>query len=68
MSLGAHLHDIGKIGVSEEVLHKPGRLTDEEYAIVVKFFPPLTFAGSQGVLAIVLWPYYLGVTFSSLPH
>jgi hypothetical protein len=22
----------------------------------------------KGVLAIVLWPYYLGVTFSSLPH
>jgi len=22
----------------------------------------------KGVLAIVLWPYYLGVTFGSLPH
>jgi uncharacterized membrane protein len=22
----------------------------------------------KGVLAIVLWPYYVGVTFSSLPH
>ncbi len=22
----------------------------------------------KGVLAVVLWPYYLGVTFSSLPH
>lgn len=26
------LHDIGKIGVQESVLRKPGRLTDEEYA------------------------------------
>ena len=25
------LHDIGKIGVDEKVLRKPGRLTDEEY-------------------------------------
>jgi putative two-component system response regulator len=31
IELGGHLHDIGKIGVREEVLNKPGRLTDEEY-------------------------------------
>jgi putative nucleotidyltransferase with HDIG domain len=29
--LGGLLHDIGKIGVPDEVLRKPGRLTDEEY-------------------------------------
>ncbi|HEX4561068.1 MAG TPA: HD domain-containing phosphohydrolase [Gemmatimonadales bacterium] len=29
--LGGRLHDVGKIGVREEVLHKPGKLTDEEY-------------------------------------
>jgi putative nucleotidyltransferase with HDIG domain len=26
----AHLHDIGKIGVSDKVLNKPGKLTEEE--------------------------------------
>ena len=31
ISLGGHVHDIGKIGVREEVLNKPGSLTDEEY-------------------------------------
>jgi putative nucleotidyltransferase with HDIG domain len=31
---GALLHDIGKIGISDSVLQKPGRLTDEEFAIV----------------------------------
>ncbi|HHY80894.1 MAG TPA: HD-GYP domain-containing protein [Thermoanaerobacter sp.] len=28
------LHDIGKIGVKEEVLNKPGKLTDEELSII----------------------------------
>ena len=36
ISLGAHLHDIGKIGVSEEVLHKKGGLTDAEYRHVME--------------------------------
>lgn len=29
--LGAELHDIGKIGTREAVLHKPGTLTEEEF-------------------------------------
>ena len=28
------LHDIGKIGIDDEVLNKPGKLNDEEYAII----------------------------------
>lgn len=28
------LHDIGKLGVSEQILHKPARLNDDEYAFV----------------------------------
>lgn len=30
----AYLHDIGKIGIAEGILHKPDRLTDDEYEIV----------------------------------
>ncbi|MEP6688062.1 MAG: HD domain-containing phosphohydrolase [Gemmatimonadales bacterium] len=29
--MGGELHDIGKIGMREAVLHKPGTLTDEEF-------------------------------------
>ncbi len=32
LEIGALLHDIGKIGVSDAILHKPGGLTREEYA------------------------------------
>jgi HD-GYP domain-containing protein (c-di-GMP phosphodiesterase class II) len=32
--IGALLHDIGKIGVADSVLQKPGRLTEEEFALV----------------------------------
>ncbi len=31
---GAYLHDIGKIGIEDAILLKPGPLTDEEYDIV----------------------------------
>lgn len=31
IELGGQVHDIGKIGVREDVLNKPSRLTDEEY-------------------------------------
>ena len=34
VGMAAALHDIGKIAIPEEVLNKPGRLTDEEYAIM----------------------------------
>ena len=32
--LAAPLHDIGKIGVADAILQKPGRLTDEEMALM----------------------------------
>jgi putative nucleotidyltransferase with HDIG domain len=32
--LGAYLHDLGKVKTPHEILNKPGRLTDEEFAIM----------------------------------
>jgi len=28
---GAFLHDVGKVGIPDSILHKPGRLNDDEY-------------------------------------
>src|SRR5207247_8904002 len=57
--LGAELHDVGKIGVSEGVLHKAGKLTDDEYrhimehtVIGARILGPL-MRDAPGALAIV---------------
>ncbi|HEX5137564.1 MAG TPA: HD domain-containing phosphohydrolase [Planctomycetota bacterium] len=34
LETSAKLHDIGKIGVPEEILNKPGKLTDEEFDVI----------------------------------
>ncbi len=56
----AQIHDLGKIAISDEILQKPSRLTDEEFAVVrrhpqvgvrlLSAFPELDFARS-GVLS-----------------
>lgn len=34
LALAGILHDVGKIGIADAILRKPGKLTDEEYKIV----------------------------------
>jgi putative nucleotidyltransferase with HDIG domain len=34
IEIGALLHDIGKVGISEKILGKPGPLTDEEWEVM----------------------------------
>lgn len=42
LNIAAHLHDIGKIGIPDSVLLKPGQLTAEEFA-VMKTHPVIGF-------------------------
>lgn len=46
--LGGLLHDIGKIGVPDDVLNKPGKLTDEEYELIKKH-PTIGYEGLKEV-------------------
>ncbi|MCR5761925.1 MAG: HD domain-containing protein [Treponema sp.] len=48
LEYAALMHDVGKLGIPEKVLNKPGKLTDEEWVIMkqhpelgVKFLEPL---------------------------
>lgn len=34
LSVGAFLHDIGKIKIPDNVLNKPGKLSDDEFTIM----------------------------------
>lgn len=36
LEIAASLHDIGKIGIENSILNKPGKLTDQEYRVVKK--------------------------------
>ena len=35
-TIGIHLHDVGKIGIEDDILHKPGRLTTDEFKLMKK--------------------------------
>ena len=56
--IGALLHDVGKIGIADNVLQKPGRLTEEEFAIV-KLHPVIGRRILEGVQGFA--PYLAAV-------
>lgn len=60
LQIGGIVHDIGKIGIPDPILNKPGRLTDEEFEIIKRhplighsILKPLRSFAS--VLPIVRW-------------
>ena len=37
LAIGGLLHDIGKLSVPDQILKKPGPVTDEEFAVVKRY-------------------------------
>lgn len=56
----AYLHDIGKMFVPQEILQKPGQLTDEEYEIIKKH---TTLGYKLCIKDAKLRPYYAGTYY-----
>lgn len=60
LELGTLVHDVGKIGIADAILTKPGKLTDEEYA-AIKTHPELGVRILEGIglfhdcMPIVRW-------------
>ncbi|MBN1592090.1 MAG: response regulator [Candidatus Coatesbacteria bacterium] len=57
LQIGGNLHDIGKIGIPEEVLRKPTRLTDDEWRVMrehpikgARMVEPLSFLSKERIL------------------
>lgn len=51
LNVSGNLHDIGKIGIPDNILLKPGRLTDEEYEIIKKH----PIIGSNIIAHLGMW-------------
>jgi putative two-component system response regulator len=60
LSLAAKLHDIGKVGVPDVILNKPGALTEEEFD-VVKQHPVI----GERILAPIIRSQYILATIRS---
>jgi len=56
----AYLHDVGKLFIPPEILNKPGKLTDEEYAIMKKH---TTFGYDMCMKDLKLRPYAEGALY-----
>ncbi len=52
LRIAARLHDVGKVGISDVILKKPGRLTAEEYSAMKEHtvFGARLFGGNESVL------------------
>lgn len=55
--IAASLHDIGKLTIPNEILNKPGKLTDQEYEIIKKhpYYTRIFLESARGFKEITEW-------------
>ncbi len=72
LGIGAILHDIGKVGVSERIIKKPGRLTSEEFDEIKQHtelgFRILKGAGFSDVIAQIALHHHERIDGSGYPR
>jgi putative two-component system response regulator len=74
LRLASKMHDIGKLGVPESILRKPGRLTPEEYGLIKRHteFGHRILHGSRSELlaagAMLAWTHHEKVDGSGYPR
>ncbi len=67
---GAFLHDVGKIGIPDEILNKSEKLTPDEYAVMknhptigLKILQPLMFLRAVGAIVLYHQEWYNGAGY-----
>lgn len=70
--IAAHLHDIGKIGISDTILNKSEKLTDEEYEIIKTHsqigYDILSKSDSLNYIAKIILHHHEAYDGSGYPH
>ncbi|OEF98428.1 HD domain-containing phosphohydrolase [Desulfuribacillus alkaliarsenatis] len=57
LEVAALLHDVGKLGISNKILHKPGKLTDAEFQVITfhPYYSEMILSQVKGFNEISLW-------------
>jgi HD-GYP domain-containing protein (c-di-GMP phosphodiesterase class II) len=60
MEIAGNLHDVGKLRVPNEILEKPGKLTDREFRIIKEhpYYTRLILMNLRGLEDIIAWASY----------
>ncbi len=60
MSLAGLLHDVGKLSIPDEILEKPGKLTEQEFDIIKQhtFYTFNILSNIEGVDEMIKWAAY----------